>query len=44
MDDVPGSAQLVGEREESGCLALGVVKEQDLGHGAVLPRARLRKS
>ena len=43
MDDVPGGAQLVGEGEESRRLALGVMKEQDLGHGAVLPRAGIAK-
>ena len=32
MDGVSGSAQLVGEREESGRLSLCVMKEQDLGH------------
>ncbi len=36
MNDVSGSSQLVGEREESGCLSLCVVKQQYLGHRGTL--------
>src|SRR6266536_4932746 len=38
VNRVPGCAELVGERKESGCLSLCVVKEQYLGHRAFLPR------
>ena len=34
MNDVSGSSQLVGEREESSSLALCVMEEQYLGHDA----------
>jgi hypothetical protein len=33
VDRVPVRAQLLGEGEEPGCLSLGVVEEDDLGHG-----------
>ena len=32
MNDVSGSSQLVGEREESSSLALCVMEQQYLGH------------
>jgi hypothetical protein len=32
---VPGCAELVGERKESGCLSLCVVKQQYLGHHGI---------
>jgi hypothetical protein len=32
MNDMSGSSQLVGEGEEAGCLSLGVVKQEYLGH------------
>jgi hypothetical protein len=35
MNDVSGSSQLVGERKESWCLSLRVVKEQYLGQNGI---------
>jgi hypothetical protein len=32
VDDVPGSAQLVGERLHPGGQALGVMEQENLGH------------
>src|SRR5438128_742094 len=43
MNDVSGSSQLVGERQESGCLSLCVVKEQYLGHHGIHNTVSLRR-
>ena len=40
---VPGSAQRVGERQESCRLSLGVVEEQYLGHGGHSYQARCER-
>jgi len=36
VDDMPGRAELVGERDHPGGQTLGVVEEQDLSHGRQL--------
>ena len=38
VDDVPGSSQLVGEREESAGLPVCVMEQQYLGHASFLTR------
>jgi len=38
VNDVPGSPELVGERDNPGSQALRVVEEQHLGHGGECSR------
>ena len=44
VNNVPGSAELIGEREESRRLALSVMEEEDLGDASLLPRSEIAKT
>jgi hypothetical protein len=42
MDDVAGGAQVVGERDQASGQPLGVMEQQDFGHGNLPMCRRIR--